>query len=590
MSRLPARPPRPRIGQTATYGRSWWFVALLILSLTACNQPPDSDTSQDDPPQVAERVIEEKPEAAEPERRARSAPASGASQPSTPRAQADIRAPNEPVDRENYAPIEDNPVKRTAESPVSTFSVDVDTGAYANVRRLLDEGRLPPEDAVRIEEMINYFDYAYAPPADRDPPFTLHTELGPSPWNPETQLLSLGLQGYEVPAAERPAANLVFLIDVSGSMQSPNKLPLLRRALELLSQQLDAEDSVAIAVYAGASGQVLAPTPGDQRGAIANALQGLRAGGSTNGGAGIELAYALAEQARIPGGINRVILATDGDFNVGTTDFEALIDRIERKRASGIALTTLGFGTGNYNDRLMEQLADAGNGNYAYIDRFAEARKALVEELGSTLMTIAKDVKIQVEFNPAVVAEYRRIGYVNRTLRREDFNNDRVDAGEIGAGHTVTALYELVPAGTDAGWLDPLRYGEGEPAVPDPASDPLAQELAFLRLRYKAPDGETSQLIEQPIPAASAQADLASTSDDFRFAAAVAALGQILRGGRYTGGFSAEAAATLAQAAKGDDPRGYRGEFIGLARTAAALMPEKASGRDGDSAAVTPSP
>jgi len=345
-----------------------------------------------------------------------------------------IRMPSEPLDRENYKHYKSNPVKLVAEEPVSTFSIDVDTGSYANVRRMLNAGRLPPQDAVRIEEMINYFSYNYRTPDNLKRPFAVTTEIAPAPWDKGKHLLHIGIKGYEVDRASLPASNLVFLVDVSGSMRSPNKIGLLKSALKMLSRQLSSKDRISLVVYAGASGVVLEPTPGNQHGKIAAALDALQAGGSTNGGAGIRLAYAMAEQAFIKGGVNRVILATDGDFNVGTVNFEALTDLVEEKRKSGIALTTLGFGSGNYNDHLMEQLADKGNGNYAYIDTINEARKVLVDEMGATLLTIAKDVKIQIEFNPTVVSEYRLIGYENRMLNREDFNNDQVDAGEIGAG------------------------------------------------------------------------------------------------------------------------------------------------------------
>ncbi|MFL6549770.1 MAG: von Willebrand factor type A domain-containing protein, partial [Povalibacter sp.] len=347
---------------------------------------------------------------------------------------------------EQYEHNSDNPVHRVAEDPVSTFSIDVDTGAYANVRRFLNDGQLPPQDAVRVEEMINYFDYQYTPPKTRDTPFSVSTELAHAPWNNQAWLLKVGIKGFEVSAAERPPANLVFLIDVSGSMQTPDKLPLLKNAFRMLTDQLTARDRVSMVVYAGSSGVVLEPTAGDQKQKIREAIDQLEAGGSTNGAEGIERAYQLARAAHIDKGINRVVLATDGDFNVGVVNFEALVDMAERQRASGVALTTLGFGTGNYNDKLLERLADAGNGNYSYVDSAAEARKVLVSELSSSLFTIAKDVKIQVEFNPAEVLEYRLIGYENRMLAREDFNNDKVDAGDIGAGHRITALYEVVPA------------------------------------------------------------------------------------------------------------------------------------------------
>ncbi|MDG4554986.1 MAG: VWA domain-containing protein [Candidatus Competibacter sp.] len=479
-----------------------------------------------------------------------------------------LRAPSEPTDREKYAQIEDNPVKRAAEQPVSTFSIDVDTGAYANVRRFLKAGRLPPRDAVRVEELINYFDYDYPPPDDREPPFRVNTELAPTPWNSQTLLLAVGIKGYELPRTQLPPANLVFLIDVSGSMNSADKIGLLKPALKLLVRQLRPKDKVAIAVYAGAAGMVLEPTPGNQKAKIEAALDQLAAGGSTNGGAGIRLAYNLARQGFVEGGVNRVILATDGDFNVGTVNFQALKDLVETQRKSGIALTTLGFGAGNYNDRLMEQLADAGNGNHAYIDTLQEANKVLVEQMSATLLTIAKDVKIQIEFNPALVEEYRLIGYENRILRREDFNNDAVDAGDIGAGHTVTALYEIALKGSGGSLSDPLRYGR-------PAADnaPHGDEIAFLRLRYKQPDGEVSRLLEQPIRRGQAVGDWRETSERFRFAAAVAGFGQVLRGGRHTGDFGYDEVLALARAARGSDPHGYRGEFLTLAGLARSLDP-----------------
>lgn len=433
-----------------------------------------------------------------------------------------LRAPSEPTDREQYAQFEENAVKRAAEQPVSTFSIDVDTGAYANVRRFLNAGRLPPRDAVRVEELINYFDYDYPLPEGRQPPFRVSTELAPTPWNAKTLLLAVGIKGYELPKTSLPPANLVFLIDVSGSMDSPDKLGLLKSALKLLTRQLRPADKVAIAVYAGAAGLVLEPTPGNQQAKIEAALDRLSAGGSTNGGAGIQLAYNLAREGAVQGGINRVIIATDGDFNVGVVSFEALKNQVETERKSGIALTTLGFGTGNYNDRLMEQLADAGNGNYAYIDTLQEANKVLVEQLGATLLTIAKDVKIQIEFNPATVDEYRLIGYENRVLRREDFNNDAVDAGDIGAGHRVTALFEIALKGSGGALTEPLRY-----AQPDAAPAAQGDELGFLRLRYKQPDGDASQLIEWPLTRAQVLPDWHAASERFRFAAAVAGFGQL---------------------------------------------------------------
>jgi Ca-activated chloride channel family protein len=468
---------------------------------------------------------------------------------------------------ERYEHLDQNPVRLASEHPVSTFSIDVDTGAYANVRRFLNSGRLPPEDAVRIEEMVNYFDYAYAPPSDREQPFRVATELGAAPWNPEALLLRIGIKGFEVTAEARPAANLVFLIDVSGSMQTPEKLPLLKNAFRLLADQLTARDRVSMVVYAGSSGVVLEPTPGDRKQTILDAIDRLEAGGSTNGAEGISRAYQLAHAAFMKGGINRVVLATDGDFNVGIVNFEQLVDLAERERASGVALTTLGFGTGNYNDQLLERLADAGNGNYAYVDTLAEARKVLVTELSSTLFTIAKDVKIQVEFNPAAVLEYRLIGYENRALAREDFSNDKVDAGEIGAGHRITALYEIVPAG-GKGRIEALRYGATS------APQGKSAELAHLRLRYKQPASDRSQLLEYPI-VKSSQVAADRHSTDYRFAASVAAFGQLLRGGKYVGDFGYDDVETLAQGALAEDKEGYRREFVSLVRRAASLSAGK---------------
>ncbi len=470
-----------------------------------------------------------------------------------------------PRDRERYADITDNPVKAVAEHPVSTFSVDVDTGSYANVRRFLIDGQLPPEDAVRIEEMINYFSYAYPPAADEARPFSVNYDLATTPWNAETVLLRVGLKGFEVDQSQRKPANLVFLLDVSGSMNSPKKLPLVVSAMKLLTGGLTENDRVSIVVYAGASGVVLEPTPGNEAGAIKAALDQLRAGGSTAGGAGLKLAYAMAEKAFIEDGINRVILASDGDFNVGISDVGRLQDVIKRKREKGIALTTLGFGTGNLNEPMMERLADVGNGNYAYIDSAREARKVLVEQISGTLQTIAKDVKIQIEFNPAQVAEYRLIGYVNRQLRREDFDNDKVDAGEIGAGHTVTALYELTPVGSAARQLKPLRYGEA--AV---ARDANPAEFGHLRLRYKMPGGHESELVTQPL-SSQALSQAGAAKGDLAFAAAVAAFGQKLRGGTYLKNFGYGEIVDLAETGLSQAPSLYRREFLELAKLAGDL-------------------
>ena len=473
---------------------------------------------------------------------------------------------SEQTDRENYAHFSNNPVKLASEHPVSTFSVDVDSGAYANIRRMLNEGRLPPQDAVRVEEMINYFSYDYKTPKGRKQPFRVTAEMAPAPWNSQNHLLHIGIKGFEMDKKALPASNLVFLIDVSGSMRSANKIGLLKSSMKMLSRQLSARDRVSIVVYAGASGVVLEPTAGNQHGKISAALNQLQAGGSTNGGAGIRLAYAMAEQAFIKDGINRVILATDGDFNVGTVNFEALTDLVENRRKTGISLTTLGFGTGNYNDHLMEQLADKGNGNYAYIDTINEARKVLVDEIGSTLMTIAKDVKVQIEFNPAVVKEYRLIGYENRMLKREDFNNDKIDAGEIGAGHTVTALYEVTLHGK-RGLIDSLRYSSEKIS----SKKRGGKEIAFLRLRYKQPDGDKSRLIEYPLHKRMIKSSLAKTTDRFRFSASVAAFGDLLRGGEYSGEFTYSDLLKLAGKARGSDRSGYKGEFINLVKTAQVL-------------------
>ncbi|WP_129642187.1 vWA domain-containing protein [Peristeroidobacter agariperforans] len=474
-----------------------------------------------------------------------------------------LAMPANPADTERYQHQPDNGIQVAAEQPVSTFSIDVDTGAYANVRRFLNDGRLPPQDAVRVEELINYFDYEYATPNNRDTPFRVSTELSAAPWNSQALLMRIGIKGFEVAAKERPAANLVFLIDVSGSMDSPDKLPLLKNAFRMLTDQLTGRDRVSMVVYAGSSGVVLEPTPGNAKNEIQEALARLAAGGSTNGASGIQLAYKLAHDTFVKGGINRVVLATDGDFNVGTVDFEALVDIVERERATGVELTTLGFGAGNYNEQLMERLADAGNGNYAYIDTLSEARKVLVSQLSSTLYTIAKDVKIQVEFNPSEVLEYRLIGYENRMLAREDFNNDKVDAGEIGAGHRVTALYEVVPVGAK-GRVDSLRYGAKTEAAAGKG------ELANVRLRYKKPGSDSSQLLEYPIRKDSV-AD--RVSEDFRFAASVAAFGQLLRGGKYMGDFSYADVTKLASGAMGPDRDGYRKEFVSLVALAKSLTP-----------------
>ena len=414
---------------------------------------------------------------------------------------------------DEFTSFDEQRLKAVADEPVSTFSIDVDTASYAYVRRLLEDGYLPQPDAVRIEELVNYFPYDYPAAESADVPFQPTIGVYPTPWNPRTQLLHIGIKGYVPTAEEDRPSNLVFLIDTSGSMDEPDKLPLLKRAFGLLVDQLSENDTVSIVVYAGSAGVVLEPTVATEKAKILGALDQLWAGGSTAGAEGIELAYRLAEQNRVSGGTNRVILATDGDFNVGIDDPEKLEDFIKSKRDSGTTLSVLGFGRGNLDDATMQALAQNGNGNASYISSFREAQKVLVEEMGGTLDMIAKDVKIQVEFNPAMVSEYRLIGYETRALNREDFNNDRVDAGDIGAGHTVTAIYEITPAGSGGELIDPLRYGQT-------TETPVAGgEIAFLKMRYKLPDGDVSQLIEVPVTADVAYDDIAQASDDMRFAA-----------------------------------------------------------------------
>ncbi len=494
----------------------------------------------------------------------REAVASGLAAPTSqpPSGPANRSGVDQPTDSENYADLAPNPVIAVAKEPVSTFSIDVDTGAYSNARRFLVQGQLPPTDAVRIEEFINYFDYQYPTPDSLDQPFSVSTELAKAPWNADRWLLQVGLKGFEVPFEQLPASNLVFLLDVSGSMMEPNKLPLVKTALGLVVEQMRPQDTIAIVVYAGAAGLVLPATRGSDKATILASLAALEAGGSTNGGQGIQLAYQVAREQYVEGGVNRVILATDGDFNVGLVDQQDLEDLVTRERKSGIALTTLGFGQGNYNDQIAERLANLGNGNHAYIDTEREARKVLIKELGANLLTIAKDVKIQIEFNPAVVAEYRLIGYENRLLATEDFNNDAVDAGEIGAGHTVTALYELTPVGSDAARLPPLRYGSDEQVVAK------GSEVAFLKLRYKRPDEDKSRLIEQAVVQPKA---IGAGSTQLQFAAAVAAFGEALRGGKYLDGFTYSAMAALAQRNEGQDPYGMNAELVELIGRAAAI-------------------
>jgi Ca-activated chloride channel family protein len=460
---------------------------------------------------------------------------------------------------ESYAEIEESGFNTPWKNPYSTFSIDVDAAAYSNVRRFINNGQKPPKDAVKIEEMINYFNYDYDGPSGKHP-FAVQHEVSTAPWNAKHQLVHIGIQGEKIAMDNLPASNLVFLLDVSGSMSDENKLPLLKKSLKLLVNQMREEDHVAIVVYAGAAGEVLPSTSGKDKGKIIDALENLNAGGSTAGGAGIQLAYKIAKRNFIKDGNNRVILATDGDFNVGASSDKAMEDLIEEKRDEGVFLTVLGFGMGNYKDSKMEVLADKGNGNHAYIDNILEAKKVLVTEFGGTLFTIAKDVKIQVEFNPATVQAYRLIGYENRRLNDEDFNNDKKDAGELGAGHTVTALYEIIPVGVKSQFkpLDDLKYQDIEVKK----NTLNSTDLMTVKLRYKKPDGKESILLEQVIK--NETLAIAATSDNFRWSAAVAGFGMLLRDSDYKNDLTFNAVIRLAKAAKGQDEEGYRAEFIKL--------------------------
>jgi Ca-activated chloride channel family protein len=475
----------------------------------------------------------------------------------------DARIAGEPGDR--VRKFESNGIKSALDQPVSTFSIDTDTASYSYVRRSLEGGALPDPDEVRVEEMINYFPYDWKGPATAAVPFNSTITVMPTPWNSGTKLMHVAIKGYDLKPAERPHANLVFLIDVSGSMDEPDKLPLLKSAFRMLVNRLDANDTVSIVTYAGNAGTVLEPTKGSDKEKILSALGRLEAGGSTAGAEGIRQAYALARQSFVKGGVNRVMLATDGDFNVGLTGDDALKRLVESERKDGIFLSVFGFGEGNYNDQLMQVLAQNGNGQAAYIDTMAEAEKALVEEASSTLFPIAKDVKIQVEFNPAKVAEYRLIGYETRALKREDFNNDRVDAGDIGAGHDVTAIYEITPKGSPAAMMDDLRYQRKSATVN------AGDEYAFVKIRYKLPDGDTSKLISTPVTPADEVDSFSKAGDDVRFSVAVAAFGQKLREETETAGFGFDRITRIASAARGADPYGYRAEFLSLVRLASAL-------------------
>ena len=467
-----------------------------------------------------------------------------------------------PQNTERYAHHDTNPVQRVSDTPVSTFSIDVDTGSYSNIRRMLTrENRLPPADAVRIEEILNYFSYGYPMPQDGKP-FALHTQTVDSPWKSDAKLIRIAIQAADLAPEKRPPANLVFLIDTSGSMDEPDKLPLVKKTICRFAEALRADDHISLITYSGDTKEILPPTSGAQKEKIVAALKPLRASGMTAGGEALRMAYDAAEKNYRKDGINRILLATDGDFNVGISDPAALKSFVADKRKSGISLTTLGFGTGNYHDTMMEQLADAGDGNYSYIDNEAEAKKVLVRQLTSTLATVARDVKSQLEFNPATVKEYRLVGYENRLLRQEDFNNDRVDAGDIGAGHNVTALYEIIPQGKK-GWLDDSRYQNA------PAASGNTGEYGWLKLRYKAPTGEQSQLIEQPLAAKSIA--LNDADEATRFAVAAASYAQALKGGENNGALDWAGIHRLAQAAKGSDPYGERAELLTLIEKAQSL-------------------
>ncbi len=488
---------------------------------------------------------------------------------------SDIRQPSGDFNTAAYDHILENPFLDTKSNPLSTFSIDVDTASYSNIRRFVNQGSLPPKDAVRVEEMVNYFTYDYAQPSD-DKPFAVHVDLASCPWEQSHCLVRIGLKGKEIATDKRGPSNLVFLLDVSGSMTPAERLPLVKQSMRLLVEKLTENDRVAIVVYAGASGLALPSTRGDQKEKILSALESLEPGGSTNGAEGIQLAYKIAADNFLKGGVNRVILATDGDFNVGVTSQGDLIRLIEQKAKTGVFLSVLGVGTDNLKDSTMQKLADKGNGNYAYLDSLDEARKVLVHQMNGTLVTIAKDVKIQVEFNPARVASYRLIGYEKRMLRKEDFNNDKVDAGEIGAGHTVTALYEVVPVGArvnpvaSAPPVDRLKYQSNETqktSRSDMAT--TSDEMLTVKLRYKKPDGDKSELIEQPV--IDSNTAFASASSDFKFAAAVAEFGMLLRDSEYKGNGTLGSVLEWARAGKGNDSNGYRAGFIELVRKAQAL-------------------
>jgi len=569
----------------------------LIMLQTACSYKESSSQATVSPAPVAEMVSQDKPNIAETkdnqaavisssklektaevyqvqtakkammvkERAVNSSLMAGNIAMSPPVAMMDTMAMSR-EERDKFEHFKDNPIKQVATDPVSTFSLDVDTGSYALVRQFIQQGRLPAADAVRTEELINYFSYDY-PKATAEHPFAIETEISSAPWQPEHYLLRIGVQAQDIQAKDMPPANLVFLVDVSGSMDEANKLPLVISSLQMLTQQLRPQDRVSLVVYAGRTEVVLEPT--NNKADILAALGRLQAGGSTAGASALDLAYKMARKAYIKEGINRILLATDGDFNVGVTSTEQIKDMVKRERETGVTLSTLGFGQGNFNDAMMEQIANVGNGNYSYIDSLTEARKVLIDELSSTFNTVAKDVKVQIEFNPDWVSEYRLIGYENRQLQREDFNNDKVDAGDVGAGKSVTAIYEITPKSASAS-VDALRY-QTTPEAAKTKSKPVSSELAFLKIRYKKPNADKSILITQPIIAPKTVNAFDKASENQRFASAVAGFGQLLRQSTQMGHLSYQQVLQIAQQAKTKDNTGAKGEFIQLVKNAQAL-------------------
>jgi len=535
------------------------FAVILILNFYACDTAKDSGKSN--PSEFSVTEIEKEFQGRSSVKKMRSEEFSD-----------NLISPDEGTvihNTEEYDKITENEFSEAKSNPLSTFSIDVDNASYSNIRRILNYNQMPDKGAVRIEEMINYFNYDYPAPTGKHP-FSFISEISQCPWNKKNKLIHIGLQGKKLDYNDIKPSNLVFLLDVSGSMEDPNKLPLLRKSFKLLLNELSQEDKVSIVVYAGAAGMVLPPTPASEKSKIIKALDDLQAGGSTAGGAGILLAYKIAKENLIKDGNNRVILATDGDFNVGTSSTSSLVDLIEEKRKDGIYLTILGFGMGNYKDGRMEQISNAGNGNYFYIDNIKEAEKVFVKEMRANMFTIAKDVKIQIEFNPAYVKAYRLIGYENRVLAKEDFDDDKKDAGELGAGHTVTALYEIVPANSD--WkvrkADDLKY-QTSVLKENAASN---KEIMTIKFRYKPPKSDTSIKLEYPV--ANVETELSATSDNFRFSAAVAAFGMLLRDSKFKGDATYKSVTDLAKDAKGNDEFGYRNEFLSLVKTAELLSKE----------------